>query len=93
VESDEPVVFAGKLADACRNVLKRHRGSLSPKEVRNHVRALGYDLSVHPNEMAAIHGVLKSLEKSKEVKTKEWSKAPGVTRYFWADESAWTSKP
>jgi hypothetical protein len=89
--TEEPSPYEGGLADACRTVLKSYRGSLEPTQVRKGVTALGYDMAQHDNQMAAIHGVLKRLVDQKEVKTKTWTKHPGVTRYFWADESIWTS--
>jgi hypothetical protein len=83
--ADEPLTFEGTLAEAIRTVLKNRKGSLSPTEVRDHVKSLGYDMKDHSNEMAAIHGVLKRLVDAGEVKTKEWKNAPG-TRYYWNPE-------
>src|SRR5688572_1749573 len=58
LEADEPASFDGKLSDAVRAVLKVNQAtrSLAPTDVRDAVRALGYDFSRHENEMAAIHG-------------------------------------
>lgn len=76
--------FDGKLADACRIVLKNvGQKSLTPTEVRDAVKALGYDLSKHTNQMAAVHSVLKRLKDAGEVDTKEWKQAPGQRRYYW----------
>lgn len=94
--SDEPVTFQGTLADAIRFVLMAKNRSLTPVGVRDEVRLIGYDMSKHDNEMAAVHGVLKSLLDQDEVKTKIWSKEPNVTRYFWrgwADAKATASVP
>lgn len=82
IERDEPTQFEGTLADAIRTVLKNHKGSLSPTEVRDKVKALGYDLNKHDNVMAAVHGVLKRLEEAHEADTKVWKNTPGQ-RYFW----------
>ncbi len=86
--SDEPVEFDGKLTDAVRAVLRNHDGSLVPIQVRDKVKELGYDMTPHSNQMAAIHGVLKRLKEAKEVDTKEWKKEPGIIRYFWIGPKA-----
>ena len=83
LESDEPTVFEGKMAEAIRMALRANVGrSLSPLEVRDRLKALGYPLNRHDNEMAAIHGVLKRLEDSKEIKGKNAKDGTG-RRYFW----------
>src|SRR5579872_2394249 len=80
---EEPVEFDGKLIDACRVVLLERQGkALSPTEVRDRVKRLGYDFSGHPNEMAAVHGVLKRLVEYREADTKE-QKGQAGKRYFW----------
>src|SRR5689334_12603478 len=69
LENEEPLEFDGKLADACRVVLKSiGNRSLSPTEVRDAVKALGYDMTKHANQMAAVHSVLKRLVDSGDVK-------------------------
>lgn len=88
LQTDEPVAFDGKLADAIRVLLKAKQRSLVPIEIRDQAKALGYDFSQHKNQMAAVHGVLKRMVDSGEVLTKEWTKQPGVTRYYW---SGWDS--
>lgn len=91
LESDEPIVFEGKLADGCRAVLKKNGGrSLSPLEVRDELKAIGYDFSQHEhgNVMASIHSVLKRLAKpSGDVKSKEIRDGSG-TRYWWVGEQS-----
>lgn len=85
LEGDEPVQFEGKLADACRVVLKKHAGaSLSPLQVRDELKVIGYDISKdnHSNIMASIHSVLKRLKESGEVESKEAKDGSG-TRYRW----------
>src|ERR1051325_10200913 len=82
LQSDEPAEFNGKLVDAIRAVLRKVAGqSLSPTQIRDAIKALGYDFSQHSNPMAAVHGVLKRLKDNDEVKTKIWKNQPG-TRYF-----------
>jgi hypothetical protein len=84
LESEEPIQFDGNMADACRTILKKNAGrSLSPLEVRDELKAIGYDFSQHKhgNIMAVIHSVLKRLAESGEVKTKEAK--DGSTRYYW----------
>ena len=66
--TDEPLRFDGSLADACRTVLKSTTKSMTPVETRDAIAALGYDLSQHPNPMAAIHAVLKRLAESDAVR-------------------------
>lgn len=83
-DDDEPVAFEGKLADAIRTVLMGRERSFIPTELRDAVKALGYTFRPGSNEMAAVHGILKRLKESGQVKTKEFRKAPGVVRYFWA---------
>lgn len=89
-DEDEPITFEGKLADAIRTVLMARNRSHTPIEVRDQVKALGYTFKEGSNEMAAVHGVLKRLKDSGVVRTKEWSKRPGVTRYFWAAPRTFT---
>ena len=81
--TEEPMPFDGNLADAIRALLSRSKNSYKPVEVRDAVRTLGYTFKEDSNQMAAVHGVLKRLVESGDVKTKEWSKQPGITRYYW----------
>lgn len=84
LDSEEPVEFEGGLADAIRTVLMSKEASFVPTHVRDLVKAMGYAFPEGSNQMAAVHGVLKRLEQSGAVKTKEWKKQPGVTRYYWS---------
>jgi hypothetical protein len=59
--------MAMSLADACRAVLKTTMTSMTPKEVRDGIKRLGYDLSGKSNAMASIHSVLKRLAESGNV--------------------------
>ena len=85
IKNDDPIEFAGSLTEAVRFVLKSREGSLTAPQLRDHIRAIGYDFSAHKhdNVMANIHGILKRMIVSGEVKTKEWKKEPGVVRYYW----------
>jgi hypothetical protein len=84
LESEEPMAFDGNLADTIRTVLKGiGNKSLEPTEVRDRVKAIGYDMSRHTNQMAAVHSVLKRLVESGEIDRKEWRQSPGRKRYFW----------
>jgi hypothetical protein len=87
MESEEPIAFDENLTEACRTVLRSSTDSFSPTEVRDKVKALGYDLSKHDNQMAAIHGVLKRIVESGDAKTKEAKDGSG-TRYFWVGSSS-----
>jgi hypothetical protein len=91
--SEEPTEFEGKLADAIRNVLMAHSVSYVPTQVRDKVKELGYVFREDSNQMAAVHGVLKRLVESGEVKTKQWKKNPGITRYYWHTFEAKLSDP
>lgn len=82
--NDEPAEFEGKLADAIRTVLMRKLVSYVPTHLRDLVKELGYVFPEGSNQMAAVHGVLKRMFEAGTVKTKAWSKQPGVTRYYWA---------
>jgi hypothetical protein len=85
LENEEPIEFDGKLADAARIALKSvGRRSLTPTEVRDAVKALGYNIEKHTNQMAAVHSVLKRLHEANEAGVKELPQAPGQRRYYWA---------
>jgi hypothetical protein len=55
------------LTDAVREVLKAHDHNLSPKEVRDWLLRMGFDLSEYSNIQASIHAILKRLHESGEV--------------------------
>jgi hypothetical protein len=81
------VEFDGKLAEACRVVLQKSGKPLTPIEVRDGVKSIGYDLTKHKNEMAAIHSVLKRLADtdSKEPKQVKRHDLKDGTKYSWID--------
>ena len=77
-----PKKFDGKLADAIRAVLKQNADrTMSPTEVRDAVKVLGYEHPDEGNLMPAIHGVLKRLHESGDARTKTGK--DGGTRYQW----------
>lgn len=89
LSSEEPIEFEGRLADACREVLKRAAGnSLSPVEIRDQLKVIGYDISTnnHTNIMASVHSVLKRMAgPDKDVRQKQAKDGSGA-RYWWAGE-------
>ena len=62
----EPTVSWG-LTDAIRIVLRRSREGITPIEVRDRLRAVGFDVSGYANDLSAIHTVLKRLHRSGEL--------------------------
>src|SRR5262252_1213312 len=56
------------LTDACRLVYRNAGIPLSPTEVRERLRAIGFALSGYSNEMAAIHTVLRRLSEAGELR-------------------------
>ena len=75
----EPTIPFG-LTDACRLIYRNAGIPLSPIEVRERLRAIGFDLSNYSNEMAAIHTVLRRLNESGELRAMA---APGKQIYAW----------
>jgi Tfp pilus assembly protein PilN len=68
------------LTDACRLVYRNSGVPLSPTDVRDRLRAMGVDLSVYSNEMAAIHTVIKRLNEGGELR---FLAARGKQLYKW----------
>lgn len=92
LDSDAQPKFTGKLADAIRAVLKQNSDkSMSPTEVRDAVKALGYEHPDEANLIAAIHGVLKRLHESRDARTKTGK--DGATRYQWLGENQRPTAP
>jgi hypothetical protein len=56
------------LTEACRLVYRNAGLPMSPTDVRDRLRAIGVDLSVYSNEMAAIHTVIKRLNEGGELR-------------------------
>jgi hypothetical protein len=69
------------LTDACRLVYRNAGVPLSPTDVRDRLRAIGIDLSVYRNEMAAIHTVIKRLNDAGELRF--IAAAPRKHLYAW----------
>ena len=80
--AEEPLVFTGSLADACRIVLRGTTQPMSPTEVRDGVKGIGFHLSSlkHDNPMASIHSVLKRLVESGDAEKIDHKDG---TRYRW----------
>lgn len=62
----EPTVPMG-LTDACRMLLRSAGSPLTPIEVRERLRAFGFDLDKYANALAAIHTVLKRMTEAGEL--------------------------
>jgi len=75
----EPTVPLG-LTDACRLVLRGGR-PLTPVEVRDALQAIGLDLSIYTNELAAIHTILKRLNEAGEIRLVP--RPSGKHAYLW----------
>jgi hypothetical protein len=73
------------LTDACRLVYRNAGIPLSPTDVRDRLRAIGVDLSVYSNEMAAIHTVLRRLHEGGELRAMA---TPGKQIYAWRTPAA-----
>lgn len=80
----EPSIPFG-LTDACRLVYRNAGVPLSPTEVRDRLRAIGFDLSSYSNEMAAIHTVLRRLNEAGELRAMA---VPGRQIYTWRTPTA-----
>jgi hypothetical protein len=76
------------LSDACRVVLRRADAALTPLEVREKLRAIGFDLSRYVNDLSAIHTTLKRLAQSGEAK--RVTRLPGEHAYCWLRVRAMT---
>jgi hypothetical protein len=73
------------LTDACRLVYRNAGIPLSPTDVRDRLRAIGLDLSVYSNEMAAIHTVVRRLHDAGELRAMA---TPGRQIYTWRTPAA-----
>jgi hypothetical protein len=62
-----PTVPMG-LTDACRLALRGAGLALTPLAVRDRLMAIGVDLSIYSNELAAIHTILKRLNDAGEIR-------------------------
>jgi hypothetical protein len=69
------------LTDAMRVVLMRSDHPMTPTEVRERLRVIGFDFTKYTNDLSAIHTVLKRLNKGGEVRFV--ARAPGNHAYQW----------
>jgi hypothetical protein len=77
----QPTVQWG-LTDAVRSVLKAAGGALAAVEVRDRLAAMGFDVSRYSNDLAAIHTVLKRLNRAGEAEFAARARG-GPTAYRW----------
>ena len=62
-----PTVPMG-LTDACRLIVRGAGLPVTPLDVRDRLRAFGFDLSRYSNDLAAIHTILKRLNQAGELR-------------------------
>jgi hypothetical protein len=74
------------LTEAIRKVLKESDRYMTPKEIRDMLEVNGYDLTQHPNHLAAIHAVLKRLVENRAAMRTEDEK--GIA-YKWSGLPEW----
>jgi len=75
-----PTVPLG-LTDAVRMVVRGAGMPISPTEVRDRLRTIGFDLSKYANELAAVHTILKRLNQAAELRF--IPRAGGKHQYAW----------
>jgi hypothetical protein len=92
VNDPDPVMFEGKLADACRLILKSDPRSWTPSEIREQLKVIGYDASGHTNLLASIHSVMKRIKASGDANSKEAEDGSGTT-YWWIGPKEADTKP
>lgn len=71
------------LTDACRLVVRGAGVPVTPMEVRDRIKAIGFDLSKYSNNLAAIHTILKRLNVSGELRFIPRGTEPGKHAYIW----------
>ena len=69
------------LTDACRTVLRNAGVPMTPVEVRDRLKALGFDLSRYSSDIAAVHTVLKRLNEGSELRS--IPRGTGKQAYLW----------
>ena len=83
-----PTVPIG-LTDACRLVVRGSGVPVTPTDVRQRLRSIGFDLSKYSNDLAAIHTILKRLNESGELRFVSQAFVPvggvdsGKRAYIW----------
>ena len=72
------------LTDACRTVVRSAGVPMTPTEVRDRLKAIGFDLSRYSNDIAAVHTTLKRLNESQELRMAV-AVGPNITKtaYIW----------
>ena len=68
------------LTDAVRLIYRNAGIPLSPTQARERLKAIGFDLSIYSNDMAALHTVLRRLNEAGELK---FMATPGKHLYSW----------
>src|SRR5688572_9660279 len=69
------------LTDAIRTVLRYGGLAMTPIEVRDRLKSIGFDLSKYSNDLAAVHTTLKRLNEAGEVRFK--TDHAGGKSYVW----------
>lgn len=75
-----PTVPIG-LTDAIRLVVRGAGVPMTPIEVRDRLRAIGFDVEKYANDLAAVHTILKRLNESGELRF--IARAAGTHQYVW----------
>ena len=71
------------LTDACRLVVRGAGVPVTAMDVRDRIKAIGFDLSKYANDLAAIHTILKRLNESGELRFVPRGNEPGKQAYLW----------
>jgi hypothetical protein len=75
-----PTVPMG-LTDAIRLVVRGAGVPMTPTEVRDRLRAIGFDVAKYSNDLAAVHTILKRLNESGELRF--IARGTGTHQYTW----------
>jgi len=75
-----PTVPIG-LTDAVRLTVRGAGVPMTPIEVRDRLRGMGFDVSKYVNDLAAVHTILKRLNESGELRF--IARGPGTHQYVW----------
>jgi hypothetical protein len=75
-----PTVPLG-LTDAIRLVVRGAGVPMTPIEVRDRLRAIGFDVEKYANDLAAVHTILKRLNQTGELRFV--ARGSGVPQYTW----------
>ncbi|HWF84243.1 MAG TPA: hypothetical protein VG222_05335 [Vicinamibacterales bacterium] len=71
------------LTDACRLVVRGAGVPVTPIDVRDRIKAIGFDLSKYSNDLAAIHTILKRLNESGELRFVARGAETSKHAYIW----------